>query len=56
MICSIFQLTAYGSGHPCPTIQVSGITAMDLQGEYYEEDYGGAEGWVLLAEALCFEL
>ena len=40
-----FQLMAYGSGHPCPSIQVPGVDAMDLQGEYYEEDYGGADGW-----------
>ena len=48
MICSIslsFQLTAYGPGHPCPAVQVLGIAAMDLQGEYYDEDYGGADGW-----------
>ena len=38
-----FQLTAYGPGHPCPTVQVPSVAVMDLQGE--EEDYGGSDGW-----------
>ena len=40
-----FQLTTYGPGHPCPAVQVLGIVETDLQGEYYEEDYGGADGY-----------
>ena len=27
------------------TVQVPGVAVMDLQGEYYEEDSGGANGW-----------
>ena len=45
--CSIslsFQLTAYGLGHLCPAIQVPSVAVTDLQGDYYEEDYGGADG------------
>ena len=48
MIYSIllsFQLLVYGPGHSCPAIQVLGVAATDLQGEYYEEDYRGVDGW-----------
>ena len=47
-ICSIslsFQLKAYGPRHPCPAVQVPGVGAANLPGEYYEEDYGGADVW-----------
>ena len=47
MIYSIslsFQITVYSRGHPCLAIQVPGVAATDLQGEYYEEGYGGADG------------
>ena len=36
---------AYGPGHPCPAVQVLGVAVVDQQGEYYEEDYEGADGW-----------
>ena len=35
----------YGLGHPCPIVQVPDVDVTDLQGEYYEEDYGRADGW-----------
>ena len=48
VVCSIslsFQLTSYSPGHPCLVVQVPGVAVTDLQGEYYKEDYGGADGW-----------
>ena len=39
-----FQLTVYGPGHPCPVVPILGVDATNLQGEYYEEDYGGVDG------------
>ena len=36
---------AYGPEYPCPAVQVLCVVVMDLQGEYYEEDYGEADGW-----------
>ena len=40
-----FQLRAYGPGHLCPAVPVLSVDVIDLQGEYYGEDYGGADGW-----------
>ena len=55
VICSIslsFQLMAYGRGHPCPAIQVLGVGAVNLYGEYYEEDYGGTDCWGVVIPAI----
>ena len=57
--CSIslsFQLTVYGHGHLCPAAPVPGVDATDRQGEYYDEDYGGSDGWGLEVEAPRFYL